>query len=108
MNSHLIKKERRIIIDPVYSDRLSDILDFFLRKEEVKMQNKNNIKNWKIEITNEGAKLFITEGAVMARDVLNLAREQAIIRYKDIQNFSKMFMVLKLKILKTGWKRNVK
>lgn len=42
------------------------------------MQNKNNIKNWKIEITNEGAKLFITEGAVMARDVLNLAREQAI------------------------------
>lgn len=78
MNSHLIKKERRIIIDPVYSDRLSDILDFFLRKEEVKMQNKNNIKNWKIEITNEGAKLFITEGAVMARDVLNLAREQAI------------------------------
>ena len=30
------------------------------------------------------------------------------IRYKDIQNFSKMFMVLKLKILKTGWKRNVK
>ena len=34
------------------------------------MQNKNNIKNWKIEITNEGAKLFITEGAVMARDCL--------------------------------------
>ena len=32
------------------------------------MQNKNNIKNWKIEITNEGAKLFITEGAVMAKD----------------------------------------
>ena len=29
MNSHLIKKELRIIIDPVYSDRLSDILDFF-------------------------------------------------------------------------------
>ena len=42
------------------------------------MQNKNTIKNWKIEITEEGAKLFITEGAVMARDVLNLAREQAI------------------------------
>lgn len=42
------------------------------------MQNKNTIKNWKIEITDEGAKLFITEGAVMARDVLNLAREQAI------------------------------
>ena len=35
------------------------------------MQNKNTIKNWKIEITEEGAKLFITEGAVMARDVLN-------------------------------------
>lgn len=68
MNSHLIKKELRIIIDPVYSDRLSDILDFF-RKEEDKMQNKNTIKNWKIEITDEGAKLFITEGAVMARDV---------------------------------------
>lgn len=77
MNSHLIKKELRIIIDPVYSDRLSDILDFF-RKEEDKMQNKNTIKNWKIEITDEGAKLIITEGAVMARDVLNLAREQAI------------------------------
>ena len=77
MNSHLIKKELRIIIDPVYSDRLSDILDFF-RKEEDKMQNKNTIKNWKIEKTDEGAKLFITEGAVMARDVLNLAREQAI------------------------------
>ena len=30
------------------------------------MQNKNTIKNWKIEITDEGAKLFITEGAVMA------------------------------------------
>ena len=42
------------------------------------MQNKNTIKNWKIEITDEGAKLIITEGAVMARDVLNLAREQAI------------------------------
>ena len=26
------------------------------------MQNKNTIKNWKIEITEEGAKLFITEG----------------------------------------------
>jgi len=50
----------------------------FFRKEEDKMQNKNTIKNWKIEITDEGAKLFITEGAVMARDVLNLAREQAI------------------------------
>lgn len=42
------------------------------------MQNKNTIKNWKIEITDKGAKLFITEGSVMAGDVLNLARELAI------------------------------
>ena len=39
------------------------------------MQNKNTIKNWKIEITEEGAKLFITEGAVMARDVLKMEQE---------------------------------
>jgi hypothetical protein len=75
----------------------------------------------KYEIPMElGPKKYFRIRTNILKKVLEIAQNNQLIRtddsiedygeyfYKDIQNFSKMFMVLKLKILKTGWKRNVK